>query len=134
MKNYTYMYACMHAGAPLSWKPVAPEGKLCKKRKNMKNFEKKSTYLHACMLGHPSAGSRLHLGKHAEKLLKNYTYMHACMHAGAPLSWKPVTPEENMQKNHWKITDICMHACMLGHPSAGSRLQLKEIVKNYLKK
>ena len=27
MKHYTYMYACMLAAAPLSWKPVAPEVK-----------------------------------------------------------------------------------------------------------
>ena len=36
----------MHAGAPLSWKPVAPEGK-AKSKKNIKNFEKNNIF--ACM-------------------------------------------------------------------------------------
>ena len=86
------------------------------------------------MLGNPSARAeaRCTRRKNAEKICvgdagyyqrinENYTYMHACMHAGAPLSWKPVTPEGKLQKNPGKITHICMHACMLGHPSAGSR-------------
>ena len=66
--------------------------------------------MHACW-GIPQLEAGCTWGKHAEKLLKNYTYMHACMHAGAPLSWKPVTPEEKMQRNERKITHICMHAC-----------------------
>ena len=38
----------MHAGAPLSWKPVAPHGKMQKsKKKILKNKQKFNTY--ACM-------------------------------------------------------------------------------------
>ena len=56
---------------------------------------------------------------------------YACMHAGAPLSWKPVTPEEKMQKNQRKITHICMHACMLGAPLSGKPVTPEEkMLKN----
>ena len=65
--------------------------------------------MHACW-GIPQLEAGCTWGKHAEKLLKNYTYMHACMHAGAPLSWKPVTPEEKICKISVKIRHTCMHA------------------------
>jgi len=54
--------------------------------------------MHACW-GIPQLEAGCTWGKHAEKFMKNYTSMHACMHAGAPLSGKPVTPEEKMLKN-----------------------------------
>ena len=59
------------------------------------------------MLGHPSAGSRLHLKENCENNI------FACMHAGASLSWKPVAPGANMRKLMKKYTYMhaCMHAC-----------------------
>jgi len=76
---------------------------------------------HACMLGHPSAGSRLHLrgrcGKINETLMNNLTCMHAGM-LGHPLAGSRLPLTAKCDNNSWKIPHICKHACMLGHPSA----------------
>ena len=73
------MHACMHAGASPSWKPVAPE------ENGEKVVQKENICMQACMLGHRSAGSRLHLREKcttSNGKLTIYAFMHACMQAG----------------------------------------------------
>ena len=81
--------------------------------------------MYACMLGHLSDGSRLHLRKNAKKYAK-ITYMLVCMHAGASLSSRPVAPEGEMYNKSWKINHMrihtCMHACRLAGDSLSVRL------------
>ena len=84
--------------------------------------------MHACMLGHPSAGSRLPLReKKRKQLMKNYTYVQARMHAEHPSAGSRLHLTEKCKKikkdKKFKIRHVCMHACM----HAGASLSWKPV-------
>ena len=77
------MHACMHAWASLSWKPVAPEGKV--RKQLIKNY----TYVQACMhAGAPLSWKTVAPDRKCGKIIEKlhiYACMHACM-LGHPLA------------------------------------------------